>query len=121
MWRRNYQAWGYSPLDQVNAGQRQEPAPRSGPPACTAGRQEGHAAGPRRHHVLPQPTDAIRAMDAKTGDLLWEYKRAIPGDVRSYIRNIDDHRSIAIWDNLIFTTSVDDHVVALDAKTGKVV
>jgi alcohol dehydrogenase (cytochrome c) len=120
MWRRNYGAWGYSPLAQVTAA-NVKTLRLVWSTGVTAGRQEGTPLVHDGIMYFPMPTDAIRAMDAKTGDLLWEYKRAIPGDVRSFIRNIDDHRSIAIWDNLIFSSSVDDHVVALDAKTGKVV
>ena len=120
MWRRNFQSWGYSPLDQVNAGNVKN-LQLVWSTGVTAGRQEGTPLVHDGVMYFPMPTDAIRAMDARTGDLLWEYKRAIPGDIRNYIRNIDDHRSIAIWENMIFSSSVDDHVVALDAKTGKVI
>ncbi|HTI67300.1 MAG TPA: PQQ-binding-like beta-propeller repeat protein [Caulobacteraceae bacterium] len=120
MWRRNFAAWGYSPLDQVNVGNVKN-LQLVWSRGTTAGRQEGTPLVHDGIMYFPEPTDAIMAVDARTGDLLWEYKRAIPGDIRNFIRNIDDHRSIAIWENLIISNSVDDHVVALDAKTGKLV
>jgi alcohol dehydrogenase (cytochrome c) len=70
---------------------------------------------------FPEPTDTITAINAATGEQLWEYRRKIPDDIRDYIRNIDDHRNIAIYDNLIIGHTVDDHLIALDAKTGKLV
>jgi alcohol dehydrogenase (cytochrome c) len=120
MWRGNLAAWGYSPLKQVNSknvSQLQLVWSRG----TTAGRQEGTPLIHDGIMYFPEPTDAIAAIDAVSGDLLWEYKRKIPDDIRNYVRNIDDHRSIAIYDNLIIGNTVDDHVVALDAKTGKVV
>ena len=120
MWRRDYSAWGYSPLDQVNARNVNQLA-LVWSFGTTPGRQEGTPLVHDGIMYFPEPTDAIAALDAKTGDLLWEYKRKIPDDMKQYVRNIDDHRSIAIWENLIIGNTVDDHVVALDAKTGKVV
>jgi alcohol dehydrogenase (cytochrome c) len=120
MWRGNFASWGYSPLSQVNAknvGQLRLVWSRG----TTSGRQEGTPLIHDGVMYFPEPTDAISAIDAKTGDLLWHYKRKIPDDIKNYIRNVDDHRSIAIWENLIIGNTVDDHVVALDAKTGKVV
>ena len=78
MWRRSYNAWGYSPLDQVNAGNVKN-LRLVWSTGLTTGRQEGTPLVHDGVMYFPMPTDAIRAMDARTGDLLWEYKRAIPG------------------------------------------
>ena len=120
MWRNNYSAWGYSPLSQItakNVGQLTLAWSRG----VTAGRQEGTPLVHDGIMYFPEPTDAIVAIDAKTGQQLWEYKRPVPADLKNFIRNVDDHRSIAIWENLIIGNTDDDHLVALDAKTGKVV
>ena len=45
---------------------------------------------------VPGPGDVIQAIDAKTGDLLWEYRRKLPEGV-----NGGTNRNIAIWGNTL--------------------
>ena len=62
----------------------------------------------------------IQAIDAVSGDLLWEYRREVPDDVGDAgLRT--NNRNIAIYDNLIIDTSIDGYVFALDAGTGDLV
>jgi PQQ-dependent dehydrogenase (methanol/ethanol family) len=119
-WRRNLESWNYSPLSQVNTGNVAN-LQMVWSRGVNRGRQEGMPLVHDGIMYFPEPTDTITAINAVTGDLLWEYKREIPEDIRNYIRNIDDHRNIAIYDNMIIGHTVDDHVIALDAKTGKIV
>ena len=72
---------------------------------------------------MPNPSDVIQAIDAVTGDLIWEYRRNRPDDLGDYMiaSLIDTNRNLAIYDNLIIDTSGDDHVFALDATTGELV
>ncbi len=60
--------------------------------------------------------DNIQALNAATGDLLWQYSRVMPGDARLTV-----HRNFAIYADRLFVPTSDDHVVALDVKTGTVV
>ena len=69
---------------------------------------------------MPNPSDIIQAIDAATGDLIWEHRRDNPDDVYGGFL-AQNNRNIAIYGNLIIDTSVDDHVFALDAVTGDVV
>jgi alcohol dehydrogenase (cytochrome c) len=62
---------------------------------------------------LPNPGDLTQAVDARTGDLIWEYRRE--GARRTTNRNI------AIYGDLIFDSTSDNHIVALDAASGKLV
>jgi alcohol dehydrogenase (cytochrome c) len=62
---------------------------------------------------LPNSGDYIQALDAKSGDLIWENQRKLEGTRRGQNRNI------AIYGNLIIDTSMDNAVYALDAQTGK--
>ena len=34
---------------------------------------------------MPNPRDVIQAIDAVTGDLLWEYRRSRPVDLEQYV------------------------------------
>jgi alcohol dehydrogenase (cytochrome c) len=142
-WRRTDNAWGYSPLDQItrqNVGQLQLAWSWS---MDDTGSQQ---ATPLVHDgvmYLPNPRGVIQALDAATGTLIWEYRPgalpapAVPsgrgggeqtdtprlsqrpaagGDTGRGIQ-----RNVAIYGNLIFGTTNDAHIVALDARTGRLV
>ena len=119
MWRRTLNGWGYSPLDQVtteNVGDLQLVWSR----ALTAGRQQGTPLAYDGVLYMPNPRDVIQAIDAVSGDLLWEYRREVPDDVGDAGQRTNN-RNIAIYDNLIIDTSIDGYVFALDAGTGDLV
>jgi PQQ-dependent dehydrogenase (methanol/ethanol family) len=118
MWRRTLDSWGFSPLDQIdraNVGKLKMIWMRGMGP----GVQE---ATPLVYHgmmFLPNPSDLVQAINAATGDLIWEYKRKLPDDVTKHLLVPSINRNIAIYGKLIIDTSVDDFVYALDAETGK--
>ena len=119
MWRRTLNGWGYSPLDQVtteNVGDLQLVWSR----ALTEGRQQGTPLAYDGVLYMPNPRDVIQAIDAVSGDLLWEYRREVPDDVGDAGQRTNN-RNIAIYDNLIIDTSIDGYVFALDAGTGDLV
>jgi alcohol dehydrogenase (cytochrome c) len=72
---------------------------------------------------MPNPRDVIQAIEGATGDLVWEYRRSLPEDVDEFLIAVlaEINRNLAIYDNLIIDTSVDDYVFALDATTGRLV
>ena len=121
MWRRTLDGWGYSPLDQVdrdNVHQLRLVWTR----ALTAGNQQGTPVVYNGVMYMPNPRDVIQAIDAATGDLLWEYRRPRPDDLDEYVSAAlsETKRNIAIYGNLIISTSADDYAYALDATTGRV-
>lgn len=58
--------------------------------------------------------DKVWAVDAETGLKLWEFVRAAEGN---HIAN----RGVAFLDGKVFFGTTDAHMIALDAKTGKLV
>src|SRR6266481_9965118 len=73
-WRRTDNAWGYSPLDQINTRNVQQLQLAWSWAMENTGAQE---ATPLVHDgvmYLPNPRGVIQALDASTGDLLWEYR-----------------------------------------------
>ena len=123
MWRRTLDSWGYSPLDQIdreNVGDLRMVWTR----ALTAGSlQQGTPLVHDGVLYMPNPRDVIQAIDAVTGDLIWEYRRDRPDDLADYMIGslIDTNRNLAIYGTLIIDTSADDYVFALDAETGELV
>jgi PQQ-dependent dehydrogenase (methanol/ethanol family) len=114
MWRRTLDGWGYSPLNQIN---------KNNVAQLRMVWTRGMAAGNTQESTplvydgvmyLPHSGDLIQAIDARTGDLIWEHQRKLEEG-----RRRDRNRNIAIYGNLIIDTSADNHVYALDAQTGK--
>ncbi|HET9131501.1 MAG TPA: PQQ-binding-like beta-propeller repeat protein, partial [Terriglobia bacterium] len=116
MWRRTQDSWGYSPLNQIN---------RNNVAQLRLAWTRGMAAGTSQESTplaydgvmyLPNSGDYIQALDAKSGDLIWDYQRKLADGARR-----GQNRNIAIYGNLIIDTSIDNAVYALDAQTGKLV
>jgi len=112
MHRRTYNAHSYSPLDQINTsnvGQLSlawvwsmhdgdsEPAPLV---------YDGVM-------YLINPSNIVQALDAATGELIWE-RWSGPA-------NRQDMRNIAIYNDKIIQATTDARLLALDAKTGELV
>ena len=81
MWRRTLNGWGFSPLDQINEDNVEASAHGLGARPRTAGIQEGTPLVHNGVMFIPNPGDDIMAVDARTGDLIWEYKRKLPEGV----------------------------------------
>ena len=120
MWRRTLDSWGYSPLDQIdreNVSELRMVWSR----ALARGTQQGTPLVHDGVMYMPNPRDVIQAIDAVTGDLLWEYRRQHPDDLADFLMGglLDHNRNLAIYDTLIIDTSADDYVFALDATSGR--
>ena len=122
MWRRTLDSWGYSPLDQIDRD-NVEAIQMVWTRALGPGLQQGTPLVYNGVLYMPNPRDVIQAIDAVTGDLLWEYRRDRPDDLGEYLiaSLIDTNRNLAIHGGLIIDTTTDDYVIALDATTGRLV
>jgi len=63
----------------------------------------------------------VKAVDARTGKLLWAYDPKVPGEFAG--RGCCDlvNRGVGAWKGRIYVSTYDGRLVALDAKTGAVV
>ena len=117
-WRRTLDGWGYSPLDQINRDNAHRlqlvwsiplrPGLSQPTPLVYDGRM-----------YIPNPLGIVQAVDASTGDRLWEYRKTFEGTPDETFRSRT--RSLAIYGDKIYVTTNDAHIVALDAQTGDVV
>ena len=123
MWRRTLDGWGYSPLEQITRENVNGLRLVWSRALNSPGRQQGTPLIYAGVLYMPNPNDVIQAIDAVTGDLIWEYRRDLPEDVCERIMPgvCTTNRNLAIYDNLIIDTSVDEFVFALDATTGELV
>jgi len=120
MWRRTLDNWGHSPLDQIDADNVGELELVWSRPLHT-GIQEGTPLVYDGVMYFPNPSDIVQAMDAATGELFWEYVRALPPDIGDYFPAVGINRNMAIYENKIIDTSTDDYIFALDVATGELV
>jgi alcohol dehydrogenase (cytochrome c) len=116
MIRRTYNGWGYSPLDDITPAN----APRlklvwSAP----TGEVGAHQAPPLVNDgvmFVSTPNNQVAAYDAKTGSLLWRYKRQRPQ--AAFVAH-PSNRGLALFNDKIYYAAGEAVVVALDAKTGR--
>jgi len=114
MIRRNYEAWSYSPLDEINRDTVGELEL-----AWIWAMNEGgwHAPSPIAYGgviYIAGYGPVVQALDAETGDLIWEHE--VPVLTTGYSGM---SRNLAIYEDRIFLATPDARLVALDARTGE--
>ncbi|MDD2876832.1 MAG: methanol/ethanol family PQQ-dependent dehydrogenase [Acidiphilium sp.] len=65
------------------------------------------------------PLDHIMAFNAKSGKLLWKYDYTNPQATFKTLCCDTDNRGVAVYDDMVFMGTLDNHMLAFDAKTGK--
>ena len=119
MWRRTYDGYGFSPLDQITRDNVKD-LQVAWTWSLTNGATESTPIVHDGLLYIWNYADKVQALNAATGDLIWEYKRDLPQAIIDLAGNILAKRNMAIYqDKLIIATS-DAHLVALDAKTGEI-
>jgi alcohol dehydrogenase (cytochrome c) len=111
MWRRTWDGWGYSPLNQINRNNVAQLKQVWTREMTVGGSNESTPLVHDGVMYLPHVGDHIQALDAKTGEPIWDYQRATT--------RRGTNRNIAIYGSTIIDTSGDNAVYALDAQTGK--
>ena len=117
MARRNYQAWSYSPLDEITRDNVEGPEARVGLGDERRRREPADAARAQRHHVSRATrATSCRRSTRRTGELIWENQ--VGPNAQSGSAPM---RNIAIYQDKVFIATTDARLVALDARTGKMV
>ena len=118
MYRRTYDSWGYSPLDQITTANVADLEPVW---LLSTGVTSGHESPPVVNDgimFITTPEDRVIAVDARTGEQLWLYQRQFPDDMAHPHRT---NRGVALYGDKVYYTAHDAFVVALDATTGELV
>jgi alcohol dehydrogenase (cytochrome c) len=117
MYSNTYNSWRYSRLDQVNAQnvknlqvkwlfQGRHPEKFETTPLVVNGIM-----------YLTRPENDVYALDAATGRVMWAYNHKNPE--RTYNCCGKVNRGLAILGNRLFMGTLDMHLIALDAKSGR--
>jgi alcohol dehydrogenase (cytochrome c) len=118
--RGNYQAWGYSPLNQINKANVKN-LQLVWSRAMEAGANQATPLVYNGVMYVGNPGDVIQAIDAVTGDLMWEYRRPLPPAGSLHNGLGQRKRSIALYGDQIYFLTWDNFVVSLAARTGELV
>ncbi len=148
-WRRTDNAWGYSPLEQINRQNVHQLQLVWSWALDDTGANEATPLVYDGIMYMPNPRGVIQALDAATGDLIWEYRPEVgratsppsspapsggageqtdiprlsqqPAAAAAVDEGRGIQRNIAIYGDRIFGTTNDARIVAVDARTGKLV
>ncbi len=118
LYRRTYDGMGYSPLDQINTDNVGDLVPVW---SFATGITEGHQSPPIVNDgimFITTPGAQVIALDARTGEQVWRYRRQLPFDLQ---QSHPTNRGVALYEDKVYVATVDAFVVALDARTGEVV
>jgi len=112
---RNYQRQSYSPLNQITRDNVKNLQLKWTWAMNDSGANQTTPIVHNGIIYLASPSNIVQAIDGKTGDLIWE-TRVGPDQAPGY----GGIRSIAIAEDKIFLPTSDAHMVALDARNGKI-
>ena len=115
MYRRGYEGWGYSPLDQINKENVANLRPAW---MVSTGYAEGHEAPPQVVNgvmFVATAGNQVLALDAATGEIKWRYRRELPADM---LGSHPTNRGVGQLGDKVYWISRDSVLVALDAKSG---
>ena len=116
-YRNGYNLWGYSSLNQINAGNVRQ-LRLAWSRAMQSGPQEVEPLVDDGIMFLVNSEDILQALDATNGDLLWEYKRKLPPNIGSLTGTQFRYRNVSIYDDKIFLATNDAFHIAF--SRGKV-
>jgi len=112
---RTYDEHRFSPLKQItkgNVAQLRMVWSRGLP----VGTQESTPIVYRGVMYVIAPGARVQALDATSGDLLWEYRRDYPAGVQPLAAR---SKNLGIYEDMIYFGAPDGYLVAIDAQTGK--
>ena len=119
MFRRNYQGWSYSPLNQINTDNVSKltlkwmwSMPENGTMEIT----------PMVHNGIIYvwgTGNTIQALDGKSGELLWENRIGPAPRAPGPGPSTEETRSLGFWGNYLFVNTPYGMIYALDARTGE--
>lgn len=108
----------YSPLKQINTGNAAKLRPVW---AYSLNNPQGQESQPIVHNGVMYVTthNSTVALDPATGKQIWKQEIELPQDVFKMACCGILNRGAAIYDGKLFRSTLDAHVMAMDAKTGK--
>ena len=114
-WRRTVDGQGHSPLNIINT-ENVNNLKLSWSLSMSEGSNQITPLVSQGIMFLTNPGNTIQALDAKNGELIWEYSYPFPKGSKTLG---GPTRNIAVFEDKIFMATYDASIIALDIKTGK--
>jgi alcohol dehydrogenase (cytochrome c) len=121
MYLRTYSGQGHAPFSAINTG---NVARLRVVFTHDVSIPEGFEAPPivnGRTMIVTTPLDRVYALDATNGRKLWEYDRSLPKRQLRTVCCDMVNRGVALYGTSAYLATLDNHVVALDARNGNVI
>jgi len=119
LYGRNYQAWRYSPLTQIT---KQNVCNLQVVWSMDTGMHQGFEATPivvDGVMYFSTPWNHVLAVNAATGKQYWRYAYPIPDDEHPVLCCDAVNRGVGVGAGKVVSVSLNAHIFALDAQTGK--
>src|SRR6056300_484152 len=116
-WRRTTDGKGYSPLKIINTKNIKN-IKLSWALTMNEGSNQITPIVSQGVMFLTNPGNIIQALDAKNGELIWEYRYPFPKASKTLGGPI---RNIAVYEDKVFLATYDAHLIALNIRTGKLI
>ncbi len=114
-WRRTSDGHGYSPLSQINR-ENVKQLRLAWSMTMNEGSNQTTPLVSQGIMFLTHPGNMIQALNAANGDLIWTFQYDYPEDSRTLG---GPTRNIAIYENKLFMATYDAALIAIDARSGK--
>ncbi|MBS0516522.1 MAG: methanol/ethanol family PQQ-dependent dehydrogenase [Proteobacteria bacterium] len=124
MYRRDWSGSGYAPFNDINTGNVANLKPAWDFKNELEGHDVGHEAPPivnGDYMFITGPRGKLWAFEAATGKPLWKYEHDLSNTGLKTVCCDIVNRGVALYGNNVYLATLNNDIVALDAKTGKVV
>ncbi|MBT7951950.1 MAG: PQQ-dependent dehydrogenase, methanol/ethanol family [Gammaproteobacteria bacterium] len=115
-WRGNYQGWTYSPLEQINSDNVEDLRVAWVYSTDASGAHQAPPIVNNGYMFVTTPEHQVIALNARSGNELWRYKRELPKD---HFAMHETNRGVALYKDKVYLSGLDTCAIALDAVSGK--
>src|SRR6266849_1407160 len=117
MYSSTYNSWRFSRLDQINTQNVKNLHPKWLFQARSENKFETTPLVVDGIMYLTRPENDVFALDAETGRVMWTYSHKNPEMTYNCCGKVN--RGVAILGNRLFMNTLDMHLIAIDAKSGR--
>lgn len=121
MYGRDYESTRYSPLKQINKDTIGDLVPRWNLSFGVIGAQDSQVTAVNGRLYVSSSQNKVFALDGESGEIIWQYERALPGDLGPRLCCGSVNRGVIAYRDKVYLATLDTYMVALDAATGDVV
>ena len=115
----NYAATWFTPLKQIDTTNVNRLAPAWAFSMGVLGGQDGVPVVNNGIMYITSAWSKLFALDAKTGTLLWMYEADLPENISAMLCCDVVNRGVAVLGDRVFWATLDGHLIALDARSGR--